>query len=104
MTLTTQSAPEFVVLLLTGAILMLICASLTFDYRGFLTSYSHHQWLTYQKPWYRKLFLHTKRNRAFYADETKIKTTSRAVAAAGMLVGLSIFGVEIAALVTGHVG
>lgn len=104
MTLIAQTVSEFVVLLLTGGAMLLICASLTFDYRGYLAAYSHRQWMTYQKPWYRKLFLHTRRNRAFYADEGKIRTTTRVVAAAGMVVALAILAVEIAALATGHVG
>ena len=104
MTLTAQTVPEFVVLLLTGGVLLLVCASLTFDYRGYLTACSHLQWVTYQKPWYRKLFLHTRRNRTFYADEAKIRTTTRVVAVGGMVVALAILAVEIAVLTSGHVG
>jgi hypothetical protein len=103
MALSNQPLTQFAVLLLTGTVMSLLCVVLTFDFRGYLTRYSHRLWRSYQKPWYQKTFLWTKRSRTFYGDEAKIRTTIRVVAVFGLAMGLLIFAVEFVALVTGHV-
>jgi hypothetical protein len=103
MALSNQPLTQFAVLLLTGTVMSLICVALSFDLRGYLTSYCHRLWKSYQKPWYQKTFLWTKRSRAFYANEAKIRTTTRVVSVFGLAMGFFILAVEFAALVTGHV-
>lgn len=103
MRLVNQPPTQFAVLMLTGIIVSAVTSALLTNYRGLLTSYAHRLWRQYQKPWYQKAFLWTRRQRAHYSDEAKIRRTMRVVAGFGAAMGIFFIVIEFTALVTGHV-
>ncbi len=98
-----QTLFQFAVLTLSGIIWSVVTALLVTDCRGTLTSYTHRCWLTYQRPWYQRMFLWTASSRARYADENRLRRTFRIGAVIGLAVGVFVLSIEFGALITGHV-
>lgn len=103
MTLARQSWGEAAFLSAASLAWLTLTLSLVMDFRGFLTSYAHRCWEGYQTPGFQRMFLLNRGARRFYADEAKVRRSFRATGVVGVVVGMFILGVEVAALVTGSV-
>ena len=94
MRLLPQSAREFVALTLTGMAVSGLTGVLLTDYRGLMSRYVHRVWTFYQRPRWR--WMHP-------TTEAHDRIVARVVGGLGVVIGLFILGVEIAALVDGKV-
>jgi hypothetical protein len=103
MQLSDQTLAEFAILSLAGIVMLAVMALLVADYRRLLTRYTHRCWLTYQRPWYQRIFLWTAASRARYGDEGRLRRTFRGVAVLGLAMGGFVLALEFIALATGHV-
>ncbi len=94
MTLTNQSIGEFAVLTVTSVVLLGVSTALLLNFRGVLTRYAHYVWSFYQRPRWR--WMHP-------GTEKRDRIGIRLASAVGLAMGSFIFGVEMAALASGHV-
>jgi hypothetical protein len=101
--LLNQPPSQVAILMLTGVAMSAVNGALLTNFRGFLDGYSRNLFRTYQKSWYRTLFIWTRRQRDLASDVSKVRKNVRVVAVFGLAMGAFIIAVELAALATGRV-
>jgi hypothetical protein len=95
LTFVKESIGEFIVLFLTGVVLVSVSTALVIDFHSFATQYARHLQAWYDRPRWR--WLHP-------TTETQDRVGIRLASGLGLAMGVFIVAVEVAALASGHVG